>query len=145
MTSRTKLIAVFSVLFVLAISLALLYRERQLLAGCRTIPQADDAQYRAALDMFSQGNKAFFGRNYSTASDLFDMAASKLGDVYQMTGAGQDDTGMALAAGRVAAARSEFQLAAQIKRSAISTRLASFRSKQHLSERCHDILAKIGL
>ena len=144
MTSRTKLIAAFAVLFVPAIGLALLYRERQLLAACRTIPQADDAQFRVAQDMFSQGNQALSARNYSIASDLFDMAASKLGDVYQMTGA-PDDTGMALAAGRVAAARSEFQLAAQIKQSAVLTRLASFRRKQHLSERCRDILAKIGL
>jgi hypothetical protein len=143
--NRTKLIAGIVVCAVLATGLALLTRERHLVAACRTAPQAGDAQYRAAQDMFSQGNKAFSGRNYSTASDLFDMAASKLGDVYQMTGAGQDDTGMALAAGRVAAARSEFQLAAQIKRSAMATRLASFRRKQHLSERCHDILAKIGL
>jgi len=94
--------------------------------------------------MVSQGNKAFSGRNYSTASDLFDMAASKLGDVYQMTGV-LDDTGMALEAGRAAAKQSEFQLAAQIKKSAMATRLAGFRRKQHLSERCRDILAKIGL
>jgi hypothetical protein len=39
----------------------------------------------------------------------------------------------------------EFQLAAQIKKSAMATRLAGFRRKQHLSERCRDILAKIGL
>jgi hypothetical protein len=144
MTSRTKLIAAFAVLFVLAIGLALLYRERQLLTACRAIPEADDAQFRAAQDMVSQGNKAFSGRNYSTASDLFDMAASKLGDVYQMTGV-LDDTGMALEAGRAAAKQSEFQLAAQIKKSAMATRLAGFRRKQHLSERCRDILAKIGL
>jgi len=56
-----------------------------------------------------------------------------------------DDTGMALEAGRAAAKQSEFQLAAQIKKSAMATRLAGFRRKQHLSERCRDILAKIGL
>jgi hypothetical protein len=145
MTYRSKVILGAAAFAVLATGLALLTRERYLVAACRTAPQAGDAQYRAAEDMFSQGNKAFSGRNYSTASDLFDMAASKLGDVYQMTGAGQDDTGMALAAGRVAAARSEFQLAAQIKQSAMATRLANFRRKQHLSGRCHGMLAKIGL
>jgi hypothetical protein len=68
-----------------------------------------------------------------------------LGDVYQMAGADQDDTGMALEAGRAEAKRSEFQLAAQIKQSAMATRLSSFRRKQHLSERCRAILAKVGL
>jgi hypothetical protein len=142
--NRTKLIAGIVACAVLATGLALLTRERQLVAACRTLPQADDAQVRAAQDLFDQGNRAFSARNYSTAADLFDMSASKLGDVYQMAGA-LDDTGMALEAGRAAAARSEFQLAAQIKRSAMATRLAGFRRKQHLSERCHGMLAKIGL
>lgn len=144
MTSRTKLIVGIAVVAVVVAGLALLYRERRLVAACRTVPQADDAQFRVAEDMFNQGNGAFSARNYSTASDLFDMAAAKLGDVYQMAGPGQDDTGMALEAGRAEAKRSEFQLAAQIKQSAMAARLSSFRRKQHLSERCHGILAKIG-
>jgi hypothetical protein len=145
MASRTKLIAGFAIFAVLAAGLALLYHERRLVAACRTAPQADDAQFRVAEDMFNQGNKAFSARSYSTASDLFDMAAAKLGDVYQMAGGGEDDTGMALEAGRAEAKRSEFQLAAQIKQNVMAVRLSSFRRKQHLSERCHAILAKIGL
>jgi hypothetical protein len=145
MTSRTKLIAGFALVAVLVIGLALLYHERRLVAACRAVPQADDAQFRVAEDLFNQGNRAFSSRNYSTANDLFDMAASKLGDVYRMAGAGQDDTGLALEAGRAEANRSEFQLAAQIKQSAMAARLSSFRRKQHLSERCHAILAKVGL
>jgi hypothetical protein len=145
MTSRTKLIVGIAVFAVMATGLALLYHERQLVAACRTVPRADEAQFREAEDMFRQGNMAFSRRNYSTASDLFDMAASKLGDIYQMTGGGKDDTGTALEAGRAAAKQSEFQLAAQIKKDAMAARISSFLRKQHLSERCHAVLARIGL
>ena len=145
MTSRTKLIAGFAVFFVLAVGLALLYRERRLVAACQSVPFADEARYRAARDLTSQANNALSSRNYSIANDLFDMAAVKLGDTYRMAGAGEDDTGMALEAGRAESARGEFQLAARMKQSAMQSRLSMFYSRQHLSERCHDMLAKIGL
>ncbi len=142
---RAKAIAVLAVIIVLVGGLALAYHERQLLAACRTLPQADDAQYDAAEEAFGLASKAYNAHSYSTASDLFDMAASKLGNIYQMAGAGPDDTAETLEAARAEAARSDFQLAAQIKQGALQTRLSLYRRKQHLSQRCHAILGAVGL
>src|SRR6185295_5327666 len=107
MTSRAKRIAAIAVLVLLAAVASLVFRERRLIAACQPVPEAEQAQYRLALDFFQQANKAFSTRNYSTANDLFDMAASKLGNAYRADLAGGevefDDTGMALEAGRSAA------------------------------------------
>lgn len=145
MMSRTKLIAGLAVFFVMAVGFALLYRERHLMAACRPLSFAEDTQYRAAADLADQANRAISSRNYSTASDLIDMAISKLGNAYQLPGNSHDDTDMTLEAGKVEMARSEFQLAVRMKQSAIEQRLSMFRRKQHLSERCQSILGKIGL
>ena len=145
MTSRTKLIAGFAVFFVIAVGLALLYRERRLVVACQPLSFAEETQYRAASDFAGQAGKAISSRNYSTASDLIDMAISRLGDSYQLPGGERDDTEMTLEAGKAEMARSEFQLAVRMKQSVIQTRLSMYRRKQHLSERCQGILGKIGL
>jgi hypothetical protein len=145
MTSRTKVITGFAIFLVVAVGLALFYRERRLMAACKPVSFVEETKFRAAADYADQANKAISSRNYSTASDLIDMAIKSLGNAYQLPGEERDDTEMTLEAGKAETARSEFQLAVRMKQSAIQTRLSMFRRKQHLSQRCQSVLGRIGL
>ena len=144
MTFRSIVIAGLVVFVVAAIAVVQFPHIRVWIAACRAVPQADQARYDAAMGLSARANGAISSGNYSTASDLLDMAVARLGTVYENTGAA-DDTGMILQAGRDKATHFDFKLAARMKQSALQTRLSMFRRKAHVSARCHGLLAKVGL
>jgi hypothetical protein len=144
MTFRVGVIAGLVVLVIAALGAARFHEVRDVIAGCRDVPGAGHGQYDAAVDLSMRANSAISSGNYSSANDLLDMAISKLGHAYE-TGLSMDDTGLILQAGQDKASHLDFKLAAQMKQSALQTRLSMFRKKAHVSDRCHALLRRVGL
>ena len=144
MTLRRGVIAGLVVFFVAAIAIVQYPRMKVWMASCRAVPQADQARYDAAMGLFARANGAVSSAHYSIASDLLDMAISKLGNVYEGAGA-DDDTGLMLQAGRDKAVHFDFKLAARMKQSTLYTRLSMFRGKARRSVRCRSLLRYVGL
>ena len=144
MTFRGVVIAGLVVLVVAALGATRFHDVREVIAGCRAVPAADQGQYDAAMDLSARANSAISSGNYSSASDLLDLASSKLGHAYE-TDLLVDDTGLILQAGQDKASHFDFKLAARMKQSALQTRLSMFRRKAHVSQRCHALLQRVGL
>ena len=144
MTFRSGVIAGLVVLVMAALGASRFHKVREAIVGCRTVSAADQSQYDAAMDFSARANSAISSGNYSSASDLLDMAISKLGQAYE-TGLLADDTGLILQAGQDKASHLDFKLAARMKQSALQARLSMFRRKAHVSERCHALLRRVGL
>ena len=144
MTFRGGVVAGLVVLVVAALGATQFHEIRETIAGCRAVSGADQGQYDAATDLSARANSAISSGNYSSASDFLDMAIFKLGHAYD-TGLSADDTGLLLQAGQDKASHLDFKLAARMKQSALQTRLAMFRRKAHVSERCHALLRRVGL
>jgi hypothetical protein len=137
MSVWTKVIAGGVVLGLLAAGIAFgmdLYGIRR---GCFA-GSLDQADYEAARDSYVRANGAMSSRNYGAANDMLDMALSRLGDAYQL-GRAEDETGELVLAAKSAAARSEFQIAASMKREAMGRRLYLFQRKTRLAGVCHAI------
>jgi hypothetical protein len=133
----TKVIAGCVLLGLLAAGLAFgmdLYGVRR---GCFA-GALDQADYEAARDSYVRASGAMSSRNYAAANDMLDMALSRLGDSYRL-GRAEDETGELVAAAKSAEARSEFQIAASMKREAMGRRLYLFQRKTRLSGLCHAI------
>ena len=137
MSIWTKVIAGLAVLGVLAMGLAFAMDVYGIRRGCFARP-LDQASYESAQDSYVRANAAISSRNYAAASDMLDVGLSRLGDAYQL-GRAEDETGELVSAAKAAAARSEFQIAAQMKREAMGRRLYLFQRKTRLSGLCHDI------
>ena len=137
MSIWTKVIAGLVVLGVLAVGLVFAMDVYGIRRGCFAHPQ-DQASYESAQDSYVRANAAISSRNYAAASDMLDVGLSRLGDAYQL-GRAEDETGELISAAKAAAARSEFQIAAQMKREAMGRRLYLFQRKTRLSGLCHDI------
>jgi hypothetical protein len=103
----------------------------------------DQADYEAARDSYVRASSAMSSRNYAAANDMLDMALSRLGDSYRL-GRAEDETGELVSAAKSAAARSEFQIAASMKREAMGRRLYLFQRKTRLSGLCHAIAKRWG-
>ena len=144
MALRHGVIVGLVVFVVAAIAVVQYPRMKVWITSCRAVPQADQARYDAAMGLFARANGAVSSGNYSTASDILDMAISRLGNAYESAGV-NDDTGLMLQAGRDKAAHFDFKLAARMKQSALYTRLYLFRGKAHRSLRCHSLLRYVGL
>jgi len=137
MSVWTKVIAGGIVLGLLAAGIAFgmdLYGIRR---GCFAGPLGQ-ADYEAAQDSYARANSAISSRNYAAANDMLDMALSRLGDSYQL-GRAEDETVELVSAAKAAAARSEFQIATEMKREAMGRRLYLFQRKTRLSSVCHAI------
>jgi hypothetical protein len=132
-----KVIAGVVLLGVLAAGLAFGMDVYGVRRGCfaGALEQSD---YEAARDSYARANGAMSSRNYAAASDMLDMALSRLGDSYQL-GRAEDETGELVSAAKSAAARSEFQIAASMKREAVGRRLYLFQRKTRLSGLCHAV------
>lgn len=105
--------------------------------GCFAGP-LEQADYESARDSYMRANSAMSSHNYAAANDMLDMALSRLGDSYQL-GRVEDETGELVSAAKSAVARSEFQIAASMKREAVGRRLYLFQRKTRLSGLCHAI------
>ena len=137
MSVWTKVIAGGVVLGLLAAGIAFgmdLYGIRR---GCFAGP-LEQADYESARDSYIQAGRAMSSRNYPAANDMLDMALSRLGDSYHL-GRAEDETGELVSAAKSAAARSEFQIAASMKREATGRRLYLFQRKTRLAGVCHAI------
>ena len=139
----TKVIAGVVALGVLAAGLAFGMDVYGIRRGCfaRTL---DQTNYESARDFYIQAGRAISSRNYAAASDMLDVGLSRLGDAYQL-GRGEDETGEVISAAKSAAAHSEFQIAAQMKREAMGRRLYLFQRKTRLADVCHAIARRWGL
>jgi len=143
MSIWTKVIAGGVVLGIVAAGLAFgmdLYGIRR---GCFAHPP-DQASYESARDSYIQAGRAIASHNYAAAGDMLDQGLSRLGDAYQL-GRADDETGALVLAAKAAAARSEFQIAAQMKREAMGRRLYLFQRKTRLSDVCHAVAKRWGL
>ncbi len=105
--------------------------------GCFAGP-LEQADYETARDSYVRANQAMASRDYAAASDMLDMALSRLGNSYQL-GRAEDETSELVSAAKSAAARSEFQIAASMKLEAVGRRLSLFQRKTRLSGLCHTI------
>ena len=137
MSIWAKLLAACVVLGLLVAATAFWMDLYGIRRGCLA-PHLDPAGYQSAQALYEQASGAVSGRNYAAANDMLDMALSRLGDSYQL-GRGADDTIEAVAAARSAAARSEFQVAAQIKAEVMGRRLSLLRRKMRLSDVCRRV------
>jgi len=144
MTLRRGIIAGFAVFIALAAGAALFLRESPWIRACRAVPDADQARYASALELYGQASSAISAGNFSTASDILDLGNSKLGNSYQ-THPAPDDTAIIFQAGENEASHSDFKQAARMKQEAMQTRLSMLRRKSYLSGRCRSILKMIGL
>jgi hypothetical protein len=133
------------VVFVAAAAGATRFHQiREGIVGCRGIPLADQSRYAAALDLSERADSVLSSGNFSTASDVLDMAIAKLGSAYE-TALSADDTGLVLEAGRDKASHLDFKLAVRMKQSVLQSRLSMFRRKAQVSDRCHALLRRVGL
>jgi hypothetical protein len=114
-------------------------------AACRAVPEAERKSYDDAMELSARADSAVTAGNYSSASDLLDVAVSRLGNAYVTVSAATDDTDLVLQAGRDKSSHFDFQLAARMKQSALHTRLSMFRSKADISARCHALLRRIHI
>lgn len=139
----TKVIAGIVLLGVLAAGIAFGMDVYGIRRGCfaGALEQAD---YEVARDSYVRASAAMSSRNYAAASDMLDMALSRLGDSY-LLGRAEDETGELVSAAKAAAARSEFKIAASMKLEAMSRRLNLFQRKTRLSGICHAIAKRWGL
>jgi hypothetical protein len=133
----TKVIAGGVVLGVLAAALVFWMDLYGIRRGCFSQPLGQ-ANYESARDFYIQAGRAISSRNYAAASDMLDVGLSRLGDDYQL-GRAEDETRELVLAAKSAAARSEFQIAAQMKREAMGRRLYLFQRKTRLAGVCHAI------
>ena len=137
MSVWTKVIAGGLLLAVIAVGLVFWMDVYGIRRGCFA-PALDQAGYESARDLYGQASGAMSSRNYAAANDMLDMALSRLGDAYRLGRAG-DETVELVSAAKAAAARSELQIAAQMKLEAINHRLYLFQRKTRLSGLCHEI------
>ena len=137
MSVWTKVIAGGLLLGVLAVGLAFAMDVYGIRRGCFA-HTLDQANYESARDSYIGATRAISSRNYAAASDMLDQGLSRLGDDYQL-GRADDETGELISAAKSAAARSEFQIAASMKREAMGRRLYLFQRKTRLSGVCHAI------
>jgi hypothetical protein len=137
MTFRSGVFAGLVVFVVAAIAIVEFPRARVWIAACRAVPEAEQKSYDDAVELSARADSAISAGTYSTASDLLDVAVSRLGNAYVTPLAATDDTDLVIEAGRDKASRFDFQLAARMKQGALHTRLSMFRRKAHVSERCH--------
>ena len=143
MSVWTKVLAGVVVLGVLVAGLAFWMDLYGIRRGCFA-SGLDQVVYESARDSYVRANQAISSHNYAAANDMLDMALFKLGDAYQL-GRAEDETGELVLAAKAAAARSEFQIAASMKREAMGRRLYLFQRKMRLSGLCHDIAKRWGL
>ena len=137
MSVWTRVIAIGVVLGVLAAGLGFWMDLYGIRRGCFA-HALDQADYESARDSYMRANRAISSRNYAAASDMLDQGLSRLGDSYRL-GRAEDETDELVSAAKSAAARSEFQIAASMKREAMDHRLYLFQRKTRLSSLCHDI------
>jgi hypothetical protein len=137
MSIWAKVIAGVVVLGIAAAGLAFGMDVYGVRRGCFAHPP-DQADFEAAQDSYIRANAAITSHNYAAASDMLDVALSRLGDAYQL-GRADDETVELVSAAKAAAVRSEFQIAAEMKREAMGRRLYLFQRKTRLSGLCHDI------
>jgi hypothetical protein len=137
MSVWTKLLAGIVVLGIAAAGLAFAMDVYGIRRGCFA-SGLDQAIYESARDSYVRANSAISSRNYAAANDMLDIALSRLGDSYRL-GRAEDETVELVSAAKAAAARSEFQIATEMKREAMGRRLYLFQRKTRLSGLCHDI------
>ena len=145
MTFRGGVFAGLVVFVVAAIAIVQFPHVRVWIAACRAVPEAEQKSHDDALELSVRADSAITAGNYSTASDLLDVAVSRLGNAYVTSLAATDDTDLVFQAGRDKASHFDFQLAARMKQGALHTRLSMFRSKADISARCHALLRRIHI
>ena len=137
MSVWTKVVAGCVVLGVLVAGLAFGMDVYGIRRGCFA-SGLDQANFESARDSYVRANAAISSRNYAAAGDMLDAGLSRLGDAYQL-GRAEDETGEVISAAKSAAARSEFQIAASMKKEALGRRLYLFQRKTRLADVCHTI------
>lgn len=143
MSVRRKIVVASLLGLVLIAGSAFFWGRDSLEQACTPVPDADQKHYAVAMSLYTRANAAATASNFSVANDLLDLAIVEFWVVPVEGGA--DDTGMLLAAAQAAAAKAEFQMAVQMKKSVLDTRLSAFRHKRQLAGRCQSVVKQLGL
>jgi hypothetical protein len=138
MSVRSWLIVGTILFLAAAICLAIVLDVGNFRKACLATPGADRISYESAMELSGRAAGALKSRDFPVASDMLDMAIAKLGNSYQI-GLTSDDTGMVILAAKDAVARSDFELAAQMKKNALDTRLIMFRKKARIGRGCYSL------
>jgi hypothetical protein len=128
------------VFLALAIGLAVFLDVGGLRRACMSVPDGDRRNYDTSMALSGRANEAFAARHYSVANDLLDLALLSLG---YAAGSAVDDTGAMLVAANIEVAKSNFQLAARMKRDVLNTRLSLYRKKTDIAWRCQSVLKRV--
>ncbi|HYS45123.1 MAG TPA: hypothetical protein VEM35_01715 [Rhizomicrobium sp.] len=135
MSAQGKVITGIVLFLALAIALALFLDVGGLRRACTSAP--DQRSYDTGMALFGRANEAFSRGNYSVANDSLDLALLSLAD-----GSAVDDDAILLAA-KNEVARSNFQLAARMKRDVLNARLSQYRKKADFTRHCRAVLKRL--
>src|SRR5438874_6545295 len=136
MSARGKVITGVVLFLALAIALALFLDVGGLRRACTSAP--DQRSYDTAMALFGRANEAFSRGNYSVANDSLDLALLSLGNESAV-----DDSDAILLAAKSEVAKSNFQLAARMKRDVLNARLSLYRKKADFTRHCRAVLKRL--